>query len=222
MTELKTQLRGNCQCCGRDQAVQGGRMSKHGYEVKSDGSYAYFSGVCSGHSFPPMQVERKITDSAIESARKDADHNDHRAQQYTCGEIKPAAVSTNKYDSKTHAYIKLPFSEGDQYQQRDAIKAAIYQCEMHARAARSWANDMEALVNKYHGTPLRTVVLEAAPAKIQAGEKRQPVGSKVLTSVQQDGSLVYYTYESKMSDGSVKKFRSKTTSTAWRKYPLVG
>ena len=35
------QIRGNCQCCGKEQAVVGGLMSKHGYTVEN----GWFSGV---------------------------------------------------------------------------------------------------------------------------------------------------------------------------------
>lgn len=58
----KIQLRGNCPCCGRDQAVlASGRMSKHGYTVEQ----GWFQGVCSGDSHAPMQKDRVVTDRII-------------------------------------------------------------------------------------------------------------------------------------------------------------
>jgi len=222
MTNAKTQLRGNCQCCGRDQAVQGGRMSKHGYEVKKDGSYAYFSGVCSGHQFKPMQVERTVTDSAIAGARRDAERQDFLAIQFKKGEVKPQFVATGRWISKERREETIPFEDAEPRDQKKAVESAIWKCEQRARGARSWADDMEALVNRVHGTELRTVLVEG-PKEIPMGEKRQPVGGKVLTYVGRNfKGQVEYTYESTMRDGTPKKFRSHTTSTAWFKYPLVG
>jgi len=59
------QIRGNCQCCGNQQAVVGSMMSKHGYTV--DGGW--FNGVCSGRNHVPLQVSREHTDLIVAQVR---------------------------------------------------------------------------------------------------------------------------------------------------------
>lgn len=71
----KTQTRGNCQCCGRDQAVAKGTMAHHGYTVDN----GYFNGTCGGHMHAPLQVERTVADSIVAKCRQDAERLDKRA-----------------------------------------------------------------------------------------------------------------------------------------------
>lgn len=62
---------GNCQVCGRPQAVdvKDGTLAKHGYTIE----WRMFEGTCPGSHELPLQVSRKITDSVIASALRQAD-----------------------------------------------------------------------------------------------------------------------------------------------------
>lgn len=151
----KTQLRGNCQCCGRDQAVNH-TVAKHGYEVKDRGHGGYFRGVCSGHAYEPMQVKRDITDVVIAGCRADAERLDERAAGLRSGALVPDTVQ-GRYNAEKREYDRLPFAEGTPWQKRDAVETEVYRCESRARAARAAADDLEKLVNRVHGQPLRVV-----------------------------------------------------------------
>lgn len=151
----KTQQRGNCQCCGRDQAINH-TVAKHGYEVKNRGQGGYFRGVCSGHNYEPMQVKRDITDVVISGCRADAERLDERVAGLRSGKLTPDYVRGH-YNPKTREYDQLLFEDGSPSQKREAIVGEVYRCESRARAARSAADDLEKLVNEVHGQPLRIV-----------------------------------------------------------------
>ena len=92
----KTQTRGHCQCCGREQAVvRCGYMAHHGYEVK-DG---WFQGKCGGHNFPPLEVARDVADSTIASVRRDAAALRVRATALIAGEVSPATAEIYERDA---------------------------------------------------------------------------------------------------------------------------
>jgi len=215
---MKTQDRGNCQCCGRMQAVlAGGRtMSKHGYEVKKDGSYAYFSGICGGNSFMPMQFERKITDALVISARADAIRLDALALKLEAGEEFPALAESDKLTRRPHGgmhYEQVPFAQAPKHKQDRAVESAIWNAQQRSRAARNWADQMERLVNEVYGTPLTIVPIAAALDRIQPGEQRANLRGRVLVSTGQVAASVYWKDE--------KGFKGKMSSRAWRLLPIA-
>lgn len=59
---------GNCQCCGRSQAVNAKtqKIAKHGYTV----DWGFFNGQCAGSDKLPLQLDRTITDSTIKHLRE--------------------------------------------------------------------------------------------------------------------------------------------------------
>ena len=65
----KIQLRGNCQRCGREQAVlaPSGTMAKHGSTDKG----GWFIGGCSGHNYGPMQEDISVTRDIVATVRAD-------------------------------------------------------------------------------------------------------------------------------------------------------
>lgn len=212
MLITKTQTRGNCQCCGRLQAVLAGgkNMSKHGYEVKKSSFEAYFSGVCGGHSFLSMQLERKVTDSLIKSAREDACRIDALALKLEAGDEFPKTAKSGKR-VKGERYFEdeiVPFDQAPKHHQKVAVTVEIYKCQSRARSARVWADQMEKLVNEVHGQPLCIVPIAAALDRIQNGEKRVSLIGRVLTSYRVDGASVYWQDE--------RGFKGKMVSRAWR------
>lgn len=59
---------GNCQCCGRSQAVNAKtqKIAKHGYTV----DWGFFNGQCAGSDKLPLQLDRTITDCTITQLRE--------------------------------------------------------------------------------------------------------------------------------------------------------
>lgn len=175
-SESNIQYRGNCQCCGRIQAVINSagaqRMAKHGYEVKDRGNYGYFAGTCQGIRFQPMQASRAVTDQLVATAREDAIKHDQRAADLKAGKVFPSQIR-GRYNHERRDYDMKPFEEGDEWEKRSAVKSAIHSEECRASGARSWADQMEKLVNAVHGTALIEVDRDAGPAPIHYGDKRK-------------------------------------------------
>ena len=192
-------------------------MAKHGYEVRKDGSTGYFVGVCGGHAYAPLQVERKIADQIVSQCRTDAVKLDAKAAALEAGEIFPALVSTNEYDHKAREFKKIPFDQADSYAQEKAVKLAIYRAQGRARAARGHADELEALADRLHGQPLREVAIEAGPAQVQIGEKRKTTAGRVLVAASIERGRVYWKDE--RADGKV--FKSWTGIQTWRRLEVA-
>ena len=215
----KIQFRGNCQCCGRQQAVLStGHISKHGYTVES----GWFSGICRGMNYQPMQLSRVITDDIVAKVRADVAKLLIEAQQLKDGKLFPKTAQGNwnlvrnpKTGLSKREYDVIPFDTAPDYKKQDAINAAIYHAAYRARLGTSYAHDLEALVNKVHRTALIEIKKDVGPAPILSGEKRTSNGV-VLTCIYVDGARVYWTYE--RHDGKIVK--SWSGSSAWRKYEL--
>ena len=91
MQTVQIQTRGICQCCGREQAIVNGRMAKHGYTVEC----GWFSGVCSGKNFVPMQVSRDHTDKLVAQVTKEVGDMISKANRIESGEVKPTTITRN-------------------------------------------------------------------------------------------------------------------------------
>ena len=213
---------GNCQCCGRLQAVLGtGKSSKHGYTV----DHGWFSGVCSGQNFEPLQVSRTQTDLIIESVISEVASLEERLADLQLGKAFPSkislgAVRETKVDSwghKTRHWVTptIPFVEGTAHQQADAVRSEIRKTEARIRFGTAFAADLTNLADAVHGQPLQTETKVALQA-IRDGERRVRYG-KVLTAVDYyGGARVPVT--SINSKGLV--FRSWIGVATWRKLPL--
>lgn len=208
----KTQTRGNCPCCGREQAVlASGKMSKHGYTVEC----GWFNGVCSGDRFEPMQIQRKITDDIIEGVRNDVAKLTVEAGKLKSGKLVLKLVAKpGEYVRRGEQATMVEWASLDKYDQQRALDSAIYDRESRARMGTSFANDLEALVNRVHGTPLIVVELAEAPAPIRQGEKRQGRdASHVLTARYTEKGRVYFTG----NDG----FKGWDGIQSWRRREVV-
>ena len=212
----RIQLRGICQCCGRLQAVTGGYMAKHGYTVK-DG---WFNGVCSGHQFPAMQESRTQADNICVSVRRDCVSLRQRAEDFRAGDFDRDVmvpygplVRPEKYRSAMVPSL-IPFADAHEFDQDAWVKAQAWKAERRAEIGESFANDLEGLANKYHGTPLAEVKIatEKAPA-IAHGEQRKDK-SGVLTAFRVERARVYYKTEIGLKGWS--------GTAAWRRMELVG
>lgn len=202
----KTQLRGNCQCCGREQAVLApfGTMAKHGYTVKG----GWFIGGCSGHNYGPMQEDISVTRDIVATVRADVARLLEYAADLKSGKAHPPTCKTS------HAPDAQPvaFAEAPAWAQRDAISSAIYATENRARAGEHFASDLETLANAVHGQPLREEKISAGPAPILVGECRISTHRGILTATSIVGARVSWRDES--------GFNSRMSSRAWRALEL--
>lgn len=61
--EARVQIRGSCQCCGADQAIEkDGVLTRHGYERPGDG---YLRGMCPGRGYRPAEKDVTLTKQLI-------------------------------------------------------------------------------------------------------------------------------------------------------------
>lgn len=207
----KLQHRGNCPCCGRQQAVKkSGLMSKHGYVV----DHGWFNGVCNGEQYAPMQIQREVTDIIVKQVKVDVEILFEKAKNFKEGKTFPATIKTNqgKIVKGRREYEYIPFEQGSQYQKEEAIRGEIYNLESRARAGTIFAADMEELVNKVHGKPLIEVKVEQVAEPIKSGEQRKSARG-VLTVRYVDGARVYWKDD--------RGIQSWTGSSAWRRMEAV-
>jgi hypothetical protein len=212
-TAAKTQTRGHCQRCGRQQAVRGS-MSQHGYTVQG----GWFQGVCTGHHDQPIEMSRVEADRMIAEVLADAVRLDCTVADLQAGRTHPAAIEDgNKLIEGEWVTQYIPWDEAKPYQQIRARDGEIFRCESRARSARSFAQQMTSICDTFPGKPLTVVTLAPAAPRIEAGERRQSSGGSVLTATYQDGGRV--NWKRLNSNGSTSS--GWTGSKAWRTFTLV-
>jgi hypothetical protein len=209
------QLRGHCQQCGAEQAVNG-TMSKHGYTVKN----GWFQGICYGHNFAPIENDRAEADATISRVNEEVAALEVDLQKMRDGKIVPKTIKTNRGEWVNGKFVSIviAFSDATAYEQRNAVETMIYQTESRIRAGKSFAVSFLALVDKYHGQPLIEVKKPEAAPRIQAGEVRVDANGTVKTATIQDGARVYFNYTNSVG----KTFKGWIGSRVWRQYKLVG
>jgi hypothetical protein len=203
------QIRGNCQCCGREHAVVDGRMAKHGYTVES----GWFKGVCAGKHFAPIQVSREQTDTLIASVRKQVLEMIAKADLVASGEIKPTTITRHPHSKKAMEFI--PFAEATVYEQRDAIRALEWNYRRTAEMGTSFADMMVQVADKYHGKALVEVAKKEAPAFIMPRDQKTDK-DMIYTCSSVQGARVYY----KVQKGAAT-FNGWMGSQSWRKMASV-
>ena len=208
MTNSTTQIRGNCQCCGHQQAVVSGTMSKHGYTVE----HGWFSGVCSGRNYAPLQVSRERTDNIVAQVRAEVPELIAQADKVKAGEITPATIKIRKGGEK----MEVAYADASLSQQRQARDSIEWSLRNRARAGEQFANSMEELANKIHGTALIEVAKKEAPAFIMPRDQKVDAQGFTCTCTSVEGARVYYKYE---KNGSV--YKTWMGSQAWRKMATV-
>lgn len=212
MTQTPLQIRGNCQCCGRDQAVVGNSVAKHGYEVK-DG---YFQGVCQGHRYLPLQSDRAVADRMIADVLADADRQQLRAEDLRAGRVLPVLASTGRFQNGKA--VTVPFAEAPEHRRAAAIATAIHVAESRAQFARSWAKDHAELASRIFGTELREVARATAPAPISRDEKKRDEAGRAYAVRTVVGGVVHY---ERTSRGDDRKWLGKMSTRAWRSMPAA-
>lgn len=210
------QIRGNCQCCGREQAVVGGLMSKHGYTVE----HGWFNGVCSGNHYQPMQFSRVETDSIVSDIRAEIPKLLALAEQYESGALVPEFVMKKVLDAELRKWVevKVPFAEAHIVDQRSTVSQVVWGYKNRANAGKSFSDHLESIANKVHGTPLIEVAKkEVEPIRVGDKKTNLELGA-VYTCFKVDGVRIYWS-ATRASDG--KEIRSWMGSQAWRKLQTV-
>lgn len=164
--------KGNCQACGRLQAVDNatGDLAKHGYNVE----HGYFRGTCPGSGEYPLQIERALTDEIIASMEAEARAATVLLKKLQAGKAHPVMVQkfedsgrrTVLKDKKTGNWdvVMIPWAEANKYAQGAGMDAAIFETESNIRFCEAHAHDMTALAARIHGTPV-VPALQEKPAK---------------------------------------------------------
>ena len=201
-----TQLRGNCQICGRLHAVGNGYVAAHGYTVRN----GWFQGACNGGGAGPLQHTRSLCDKVCENIRQDAAGMLARAVKVDAGEIDPPAIVSN-----IPGVAPTPFREAKELAQKEARREHSWNLRRRAEMGFRVARDMEALADRLFGGELVVVKKEIAPPPIVVGERRQSAGS-ILASFRVDGARVYW-----CTEGQEKNFKGWTGSAAWRRMALL-
>lgn len=149
---------GNCQCCGRLQAVNSKtqRIAKHGYTV----DWGFFNGVCSGAGELPLQLDRTITDKTIKALR------DHAAEMEQLTPEKVTKVPVERREnSKKDRWTEMMTRE-----QYDAFKVTSFTYRNHTFemmqettcfvmkrqgvSAAKQADELAQMADRIHGTGL--------------------------------------------------------------------
>ena len=173
MNKANIQIRGNCPCCGNDQAVVNGSMSNHGYTV-ADG---WFRGVCRGRDYVPVQICRKQTDRIVESIRDSVAALRVELEAVASGKVTPKTIVKGYGKNR----VEIKFADAALYEQEGAVEDLKRAIAHRINAGEDFAKHLEAVANKYHGQPLREVNLDA------------PVGIVVGSNVKVRGSVVTVT-----------------------------
>lgn len=215
MVAERIQLRGICQCCGRQQAVVSGSMSKHGYEVKE----GWFQGVCSGEHFAPMQKSRAQADTIVREVREECVVLRKKADLVRAGGLKPREAKSGrrvKVEKARGGYPweeeMVPFEQAPSWHQKEAIESMAWRLQRRAEIGESFASGLEKLADEYYGKELLEVKRDAGPVPIVAGERRQSKRG-VLIALGQFGAMVHWKDE--------RGFKSKMSSRSWRLMPMA-
>lgn len=208
MTTTSVQLRGNCPCCGKEQAVTKGGMSKHGYTVDN----GWFQGICSGEGRKPMQVERTVTEQIVADVRAQLEELEATLVKIEAGEILPKTITRGSYKNE----VAVPYAEGEEWEKSEARRKLEWNTRLRIRAGHDFADGLESILNRVHGTALIEVEKKAPATPICKGEKRINNG-RTLTARYQQGARVYYNWV--RDNGSIAE--SWIGTQAWRKLETI-
>jgi hypothetical protein len=210
MTEAKIQYRGHCQCCGREQAVRKGLMSKHGYEVMNRGSFGWFNGVCGGNSHAPVEVDRTVLDLTVKMIRQECRAMVALAAEYKAGTKHPETITKSFLREKT----VISWEKASEYDRAEALESATYRLESHAEMGFKQAAAMVTIADIYHGKPLQEVKKDAGPAPILIGEVRKLANGEELVVIDVIGAKVKF-------QTVIGGYIGRRTTRGWRILELV-
>jgi len=156
---MKTQVIGHCQCCGRVQAVrltghsgnQQQCMAHHGYQVRN----GYFSGVCQGHRYAPIELDKAIALQVIATVRNDVVRLRQHAADLEAGLAFPEQAFSGRYENSRQ--IMVAYTDAPSWHQKEALEHAIWFASQRARQGAAFADGHEALVQAVYQQPMQIV-----------------------------------------------------------------
>jgi len=169
-TSSRIQIRGNCQCCGNDQAVVNGYASKHGYTVNN----GWFNGVCSGQNYEPMQISRVQADRIVESVRLSVAQLERDLAAVEAGTVTPKTIVL------AYTRTEIPFAQGTLTQKEEAVFSLTRSLTYRIRTGVDFANHLEQVANKYYGKSLNEVKIDEVG--IAVGSNVKVIGSVVTVT----------------------------------------
>jgi len=200
--QVTKQIRGNCQCCGRDQAVKNGTMAKHGYTVE----HGWFNGVCSGERFAPIQVSRTQTDKIIAEILAEIPQLLAKAEQVVMGKLFPQFVVVGRYDNRK----TIPYADADVRDQRHACEQMVWELRNRASAGKTFTETLTSIANEYHGKPLTEVAKKEAPTPIGINEVKIMNGCRIVSTSVYGGKVNY------KPEGLDTAWSCYVSTTKWR------
>ena len=200
---MDKQIRGNCQCCGRQQAVVNGNMSKHGYRVANH----WFQGVCGGDSHEPMQVSRTATNKIIDNISAEVGALLVQADQVLAGKLNPTKVIRGQFKK---AY-EIDFGDATAHEQAHAVQCLNWSLRQRAKAGVDFAKFLQDIADAVDGTALIEVERKEAPVPVNTGDQKTKDGKIYICSYVQ-GARVHFG----MTRGE-QTFKGWIGIGAWRK-----
>lgn len=157
MKKTRLQYRGHCPCCGNQQAVLNngtGTMSQHGYTVE----YGWFNGVCQGHNYKPMELEREGAEHFISMVLAEVSKMEKKLDSYEAGTSHPTSIKSLFGGTKAK---NIPWEEASEYLQKQTLEAEIWKLKGRIKQGKSYAQYLATLLEAVHGKPLLEINIEA-------------------------------------------------------------
>jgi len=148
MAKALFQLRGHCQCCGNEQAVVRGRMSKHGYQVKN----GWFQGTCRGHQYAPVEVSCDALNDTVEMIRDQITTLNESADMLFSPANWPKEVKI--YNRFKRVDEMVPLASLSEYRAREVINGMIWGYRSRIEAGKRHIEYLKTVAATYANKPL--------------------------------------------------------------------
>src|ERR1700731_1581319 len=189
-------IKGHCQACGRIQVVLSttGLLAQHGYTVRS----GYFSGVCRGSAWLPLESQRSRLDWIADDLVRAANAQQMRAERLQSGaDLPERALKRDEWtnivyggrDSRTFERnpVIVEWSLATSVERRMQIDLEIGECLSDAQFLRGHRTMLLELAARVHGQPLiNRTAEEMAKREKQAAKSAQIPGAFRTKAAQKD------------------------------------
>ena len=213
-TKSKTQSRGHCQCCGREQAVQRGAIAAHGYTIQN----GWCEGVCPGHDYAPIEESRVQADEKVAFVRETVAKLRAKAERALSGGCDPETYKSGYHyvqEPKWACVVEFsPFAAASEPKKADIREGISRNLIGKARAGEQFADFIEGVVAEFHGKPLVVVVKSEPAPRIYSGEKRIGKKGAVLVIFRIEGRRIWYRREGQSGVFAM-------SPRAWRLLPVA-
>jgi hypothetical protein len=161
---IKATHNGTCQVCGREQALPGGIMAKHGYDVR----FHYFRGVCPGAQHQPLEQDRAKADRVAEGLLVTSRNHAKDALAVAAGELLPRQAWSGQWArvNGRPERIMWPFADAEARYQQAAVAALQHFHESEAREHARISKGITDRANKITGIKPLTPRVAEAPRKV--------------------------------------------------------